>query len=241
MKELILNDTIKYRTLNTYTRSKLNKIIEETKRDQLVKEHYDKLREKMSEIVSKYIVDPELKDLWDKYPRIFKSTTRLEIDSRFFGVFSETHYDGPDDGYDFSVSTKLDVDGIRVPADIKGWRYTYLLTEDDVKKIPEDDKCKINDIIYEIVSGEYECKKAQYISPGNPKISCGMTYQKLFNIDKNLYEKAVLDNFGQSYLIYGEDTTPNKDDAIEKRKTSKLTNMDINEEVLNNLKNQINL
>lgn len=243
MKKLTLNNEIKYRTVNSYTRATLRKSIIKKEREIRLKDSTQRIKEELRSLISKYVVDPDLKVLWDKYPRIFKSTTIVEVSGKLLGLFDSDYYRGPDDGYsDISVSTTIQIDDVRVPAEVNSYRSTYTLTKKDIDKFPKAELESVKDELYNIILGEYECQKSIYdpTEPSRIILRDGTTYQKLFNFNQELYEEAVIRNFGAEYLIY-EDDGVEMVDKKKQREVSKMANMDRNEIALEELKKLINL
>lgn len=243
MKKLTLNNEIKYRVVDRYTRESLRKSVVNKEREIHLKESSNKIKEELRGLISKYVVDPELKELWDKYPRIFKSTDLVEVSGKLLGLFDSDWYTGPDDGYEkIRVSTTIQLSGVKVPAEATSWKTTYTLTKEDIEKFPKKELDAIKDELYELILGEYECQKSIYdpTEPSRLIIRDGTTYQKLFNFSQELYEEAVIRNFGATYLIY-EDDGVEIVDKKKQREVSKMANMDKNEIALEELKKLINL
>lgn len=242
MKKLTLNNEIKYRIVDRYTRETLRKSIVKKEREVRLKDSAQKIKEELRALVSKYVVDPDLKELWDKYPRIFKSTTFVEVSGKLLGLFDTDWYEGPDDGYkNVRVSTTIKIDEVRVPAEAISYKTTYTLTKEDIEKFPKNELDAVKDELYDIILSEYECQKAIY-DPADPSrliLGDGTTYQRLFNFNQELYEDAVIKNFGANYLIYEEDGV--EIDKQKQREVSKRANMDKNEIALDELKKLINL
>ena len=245
MKKLVLNSDLKYRTVNRYTVHKLlQKIEEKAKEEANLSDKYKLVRDKLNSLIKDYIIDDSLRRLWEKHPKIFCSTNTVLVCLHKLGISESTSYSGPDDGYNFSISTDIRIDGVPMLAPTNTYASYYKLTEEDFNKFPEKDRETLKDLLYDIILTEYECKKSIYKQEDRTKniIDYGISYQKLYNMDQSLYEFAVSYNYNSSYLVYeddGEDVLVK--DTKKAAQETKVANMNENEVALENLKNIIDL
>ena len=245
MKKLILNDQIKYRVVSRYTRNQLsNKLIENAKEELGLKEKVDRLKEKLNDLVKDYIVNEELKQMWERHPSVFHCTSGIYLDLHKLGLFDSDRYTDSSDGYSFSVMTGINISGIPVLSPINSYTSYYTLTKEDFDKFSESDQELLKDLLYEIIQIEYDSNKAAYRKDDKMKkvIDDGMTYKKLFELDPSLYEFAVVSHYSESYLVYEDDGVDKEVTDIKKvAQLTRAANMSKNEADLENLKNIIGL
>lgn len=241
MKKVQLDKETRYKSLSWKDQNRLRSYVLDRDPDliELIEQYIEKVKNSVSNLISKYIMDPEITELFSKCPEIFITTGGVTISAKSLGMVDEND-DIIIDGA--PVPGMIGLNDLNVPLNIFKEKRTRYYNCPDVGKdlidsVPDGELQPIKDLVWEII--QLRAKQVSPLYKDGKDIFSGKiieTYGDLYKYNQDWY-KYIQEKNGFKVVEIDVDEEEPGVDVSKVRKT----NTELNKILLENLKSILNL